>query len=661
MTVATDQARARRDAIRYGSRKATAVAPLIPYAVETEESVRAADLSIDKLVLDGIKRKTGTKKRGGKRIPIYTDTNARVEGSLLDAVVERTVEGASTLTLTIHDPEWALLASGIFDTDDDLRLDAIDVKLDKLWFRLVKVNPSGNTLTLTFEDRDVSILRGHDKPRSVARKDRTRAQFVELLCREVKQVRIRLFSPEKSIKQHVGKVVVAKSKKNDDRGITGFARGQRLTVKNHTADAAQRHIYEMGLQEADKVHAPDRAMLALLIALVAESEARNLKGGMDSSVGPLQLLDMHGSVSRRRNTRLVCRQFLTKGFTGAGGAIALARKHPGMHVAEIAATVQGNRDGALSYAPWVEEAKRTLRAWGHGVHGSTSTSRTRIKQYRFKRGDGSQREDSWTCMLRLASEVNWRCFMRSGRVWFVSEAWLLKQRVLAIVHRGSRGIDPASFTFDWDVGKKIKSVTFDVSADRWDFPPGSVIEVEKSGPANGRYIVNKISKSLYSPLASVTLTKAVQPKPEPAPETETVSTRSGGSGSLRGGSVRQRIVEVARRSMTSRTHFSRYSQAGRLTTDPTPPAGARTDCSQWVYAVYAKAGAGNPGTWTGDMARRGKRTSRPKPGDILLTASHCEIYIGNGRTIGHGSPPIDYGKPSFFPGHWFVTYPFLDK
>lgn len=122
--------------------------------------------------------------------------------------------------------------------------------------------------------------------------------------------------------------------------------------------------------------------------------------------------------------------------------------------------------------------------------------------------------------------------------------------------------------------------------------------------------------------------------------------------------LRQRIIRIAKSSLSSRTGFYRYNQPGQLSSDMTPPVGYRSDCSQWTRSVYLKATGRDIGWNTWAQAGRGHRTSNPKPGDLMFgaTTGHVEIYLGHGRTIGHGSPPIDYANTSYWPGHYFVTF-----
>lgn len=517
------------------------------------EATHADDLSIENLDLTGIRRRVGTKKgKKGKRLPIYDRETAKVTGSILDAVVERTIEGASTLTITLHDPEWHWLNSGIFDADEFGELDAIDVKLDKLWFRLVSVEPSGDDLTLIFEDREVAFLRQHNKPRSVSRADSTRAQFVELLVREVKAARIRYYSPEKNTKPSIAKTKTEPSGNTASRRTSrsrsaGIARGAKLTVKGAPADANQRRNMELVLTQCAKDNAGAKATLAAVIACIVEDLFRNsLKVTDGTSVGILQLLSSHlgGSVSTkggRRDIGLVVHMFLADGFAkyAPKGAIELARANPGWTAGQIAQACQGS-DYPERYDLYREEGRKIIAAFGGPVSESdsgssdASASVTRIKQYRFRRGERGKREDSWTCMQRLAAEVNWRCFMRNGEVWFISEPRLLRQTPLAIIKRTTDGVDSGSIRFKWDTGKRVKEVSFDIRADRWAFPPGSVVELSGFGPASSsdpRWIVSKITRSLYDSNTSITLVKSTKPQPEPAAETSSVG--AGGNAASR--------------------------------------------------------------------------------------------------------------------------------
>lgn len=85
--------------------------------------------------------------------------------------------------------------------------------------------------------------------------------------------------------------------------------------------------------------------------------------------------------------------------------------------------------------------------------------------------------------------------------------------------------------------------------------------------------------------------------------------------------------------------------------------GARSDCSQFVTSMFHSAGAPDPngnsynGGFTGTLGGSGGTyisAKDAKPGDYVLYGPyphhHVEELVGPGpRTVGHGSPPVDFG------------------
>jgi hypothetical protein len=122
-----------------------------------------------------------------------------------------------------------------------------------------------------------------------------------------------------------------------------------------------------------------------------------------------------------------------------------------------------------------------------------------------------------------------------------------------------------------------------------------------------------------------------------------------------------------------------YSQAGRYTVDSAitgEQPGERSDCSQFKAGIHHSAGLPDPndlnytGGYTGSLSAEGKPIARIdlEPGDDVFYGPpphhHIEGWVGNGdgittyrqladpshpdhelrdRTVGHGSPPVDYG------------------
>lgn len=150
---------------------------------------------------------------------------------------------------------------------------------------------------------------------------------------------------------------------------------------------------------------------------------------------------------------------------------------------------------------------------------------------------------------------------------------------------------------------------------------------------------------------------------------------------VRGGtSVRGKIVaaamEAAHLYYTGQSHRF-YSQPGRWTVDhgiTGEPVGYRSDCSQFVTSMFHSAGAPDPngtdytGGYTGTLEQHCREIGRAqlKPGDLILYGGpgrthHVELYVGPGnRTVGHGSPPVDYGDIYMLAGSRFFRAPGID-
>src|SRR5262249_37409163 len=87
--------------------------------------------------------------------------------------------------------------------------------------------------------------------------------------------------------------------------------------------------------------------------------------------------------------------------------------------------------------------------------------------------------------------------------------------------------------FDVDNGKARNEATVTIRVNRLAFPPGSVIELEQCGPANGRWLVHMISRGVFDAQATVTLKRVTKPLPEPVASTALASSSAavGGLGS----------------------------------------------------------------------------------------------------------------------------------
>jgi hypothetical protein len=518
---------------------------------------------------------------------------ARITDAIVGGELERTIEGASTLTLEVHDPHRALIRS------PDLRR-AIDVQYEGVWFRLVKVAKSADTVTLTFEDRDVAYLRRHTRPRKVSRNRSTRAQFVRTLVREVKASRIKFYSPEVNKRQPIAKAATAKRTEPDreDQKQKGLAGGARLTVKGRAATAEQRRNGQRVLDVADELGAGPKATKALMCAVIVESEIRNLSGGDRDSQGVLQVrVSTSGSSARSRNIEWCCKEFLTKGFWRhrPNGAMALARDHSDWSAGKVAQETQGSAYPER-YDQVAEEAQAWIDAYGGASGtdtGGADAGATYRRRYEFSRGKPGEREDSWTAIQRLAEEVQWRAFMDAGTLYFVSEDLLMKSRARYTMTEGTDGVN--WIDFDVDQGKVSSEVRVSCRTELFDIRVGSVVAIREMGIADGRWLVATVRRPLFEPDTELTLVAPTPKLPEPDAEQGTRATEddagegddvtASGSGGLGKVAADSSVAKCYRKVDAIDAKNYRYAWGGGHGSFAGP-----YDCSGFVSAVLHAGG-----------------------------------------------------------------------
>ena len=197
-----------------------------------------------------------------------------IKGAIEDIEVERTIEGASVITVTLIDRDRKLLRSGVLGHH-------LDTEIDGLFFTLVSVSKQGDELTLTFEDREVYLLRTYNKPikqsQSTSRTKVTRAQFVLRLIKEVKEEKIKYVIPELAKVQPIGSSAdqADVSTKVTNRSF-GIPADNTLKVKGVQMTAEQRNnantILDVG---ASKALLRKELVMAIMCA-IQESSITNL-------------------------------------------------------------------------------------------------------------------------------------------------------------------------------------------------------------------------------------------------------------------------------------------------------------------------------------------------------------------------------------------------
>jgi hypothetical protein len=614
-----------------------------------------ADVDVTDLVLDVVNRRV----RG---------LDTRIDEGITAGELERTIDGASTLTLTVHDPERALLQSGMFTYPYK-----VDVRLDRLAFRLVKVVKQGDDLTLTFEDQAVSELRGHTSPKKASRSKMTRAEFALSLVREVRPA-IPFVCPELHVRQPFAITNSKARRTSSGRAANrqqGLARGTGgITIRGAPADVGQIRNLERVLDVANSQLAGAKATQALVEACIVESNCRNLKGGDRDSRGILQIRDSTARPMRlaNRDVEACAAAFLTRGFTGRGGAIQLARQHPDWSAGEIAQAVQGSAFPGR-YDQVKAEATKVVDAYGGGAGLTTTKIDT---SYQFRRGGTSgQPEDSWTCLQRLASEVNWRCFMSAGRLYFISENELMRAKPRLVLREYEDGVD--AIDFDVDQGKVKADVTVSCRASRWIAAPGAVVELDGCGPADGRWLIHTIRRSLYDANATITLKREAPKLAEPVSlSTSTGVGSSAGRANPYDATLAAHKVYAAAQAIDRKRYP--YVWGGGHAAAGTPDRGAGGtlvgyDCSGSVCAVLAAAGLGfhkgGPVDVSGTLAASWGVPGEGRTFTVWANAIHVFIIFNTPKGREHwgtgdwgkgfggaGFNPNMHPTAGFTPRHW---------
>lgn len=584
--------------------------------------------------------------------------NMLIGERLQDASLERTVEGASTLTLGVWDGDRGILGSSVLGTrlmEGDVR-----VKLDGLAYNVSTCSKSGSQLSLVGEDAVIFDLKNHGKKSPVSGKHVTAPVFCAQLVRAAGK-KVVVLSAGESLKDKKA------SKRSKSRRVTN------VTVKGKRADSAQRRVMATVLETASKIKgAKGKPLLALVATIIVECEFRNVQGsGADSisfgviqaipgrTAGPKGTFTKAQALSVAYSTRAA---LLAPGPTSSGGLIAGHKRYPQESIGMMAdRAINGLGVGDPGYVDKVNsrraEAERIIRAFDAGLLGDREDEGPKPKVQSMARKRG---ESTWACCVRLLGEIGWRIFVREGVVIIASEPALYRAPASFSVGDDVDFWDP---DFEMSRGLKVNEMTGAVAAGRYTVDPGETVQVTDPAQVDDKWLISSTTVDLLRPQApvSINLRKPQLPQASPSAQGGSSSTKSEET------TLRDRIVRIAEQSMTSRTGHRYYSQAGALTTDPTAKAPNRSDCSQWVRAVYLRAGAPDPGTWTGEQYAKSRRTSRPKPGDLVLFPrgsgrTHVELFVGPGkRTIGHGSAPIDYGTADMLGGGEYRTFDFLDK
>jgi hypothetical protein len=311
-----------------------------------------------------------------------------------------------------------------------------------------------------------------------------------------------------------------------------------LTVKRQRASAHQVGNIILLVKIGNQMGANRTQLAGALCTMMQESSCINLKTAVDhDSVGLYQQRPScnWGSYAQCTTPDYAIRAFLRP---------YLNYCHQGYGVIEASDKTQGSN---FPEAPrqWYAESWKdiniivagkdikdvTIKGVNIGASGlgrpgdagatdpGTDVTITRELPYEFTRGSPDKRESSWVASGRLADEVKWRRWMRTGALWFASEDWLKTQPVRFTFAQGVRGC----LKIDWSADSRRPSADCTVTAlaKRWSVTPGDVVQVANEGPADGLWLVKSTRRSIDDNTTEIVLMRSTRRAVEPAPEVKT--------------------------------------------------------------------------------------------------------------------------------------------
>jgi len=613
------------------------------------------------------------------------------------AQVIRTTDGASTVKVTCDDPRREVLnlpvisapgtstaaararrrrqttsaGAGRSSTLGTSALAGTQVLLTfaGMAYVLVQVSTSASTTSLTFEDSVVAALRSRTGPQVADRASVTRSEFIQRLARDAK-VPARVQTDERipKLAPSAALTAIASTTTPDLSSVDTTGTGTvDITASTTTAapDPASAAALSTGALTPAQIAgllygagcSPDKVPLYTAIAL-AESQgnplATNHNTNGTTDFGLFQINSIHSNLLQpdgawqdpAANTAMAKSPELSNGWvnpapwssykSGAyqkylplGGAAASAATAAGPDGTPLATSTAGTH--------YVDSGRRG-RVLGTG---------------QWQRGtDQAPNEDSWSCVVRLAQELNWRAFSDGSGLWVGSDAWLKSKRGRPVaVAENANGVQWLSG--EWDGGKVDgNDLSFTVHAP-WPAVVGQAVSVSRMGRLSGSWLVHSYVQSTTDREAvDVTLSRGQDDVLASVP-----AASKGGVdvvGGLTAGGETTNAVQAKVLAAARSVLGTPYVSGG------TTPAGF--DCSGFTQWCWAQAGVTIPRT---SQAQKAGLPAVPGtdwlPGDLLFFyegeqgfpgPGHVGLYIGGGQVIHcpHEGDVVRYEDVSAMPG-----------
>lgn len=126
-----------------------------------------------------------------------------------------------------------------------------------------------------------------------------------------------------------------------------------------------------------------------------------------------------------------------------------------------------------------------------------------------------QNEDAWATFQRMAGTLGWRCWESAGTLFFGPDEYWLNGNwngghppvnsyynhdvpTLKEFHENIQLID-----YTWDVGMQFGDLNITCMVHDWKYNPGEIINIDRMGPGNGKWIVTGMQRNFFNPQATV--------------------------------------------------------------------------------------------------------------------------------------------------------------
>jgi len=645
-------------------------------------------------------------------------TAMQFRNAITSANISRTILGASVLTIGIEDPDLAILRSNVFGTGLTLVPNQgsllvtgvrfgqglteqsagkkIDVNIDGLWFRMVGIqkDPETRSITLTFEDREINVLRSYPKAGDpneyLAFRTMDRIHVIQWLVQQAIEFGPKgprfyspLLPPNEGLWPAFANVQMVDPTLSAVTHQPGFpaAGNNGVTVKNSPADANQINNISAVLAAGKQLGMPTDVLVMAIMTITQESDAGDDFGSQTKYVGLFQQEQGWNGTGGTGNPTTDAEAFYRK-------VIILYNQNPSQPLGYLIQVVQGNFQTAtgVEYGQWQTESETTVGIW-QGTDENVPLPQTPVGTTDptspntptgpviegaaiFTRGSQSNeagrtvvtREDNWTCIQRLCSEVGWVSYCVSGTIYVESYLGLFQQAVKFQCQEGDPGIDGIGGNID--TGMANAQVTVGCRISRWGAPPGTIFKVNGQGPYSGKWIVQTITRDLFTTAGTITGSKSqgtLSDAESVAPVQGLQTLQASGTNVSKQkqniiadtNQIRIGIVSAAQKALANTQNYLYLYGGGHGSPVPTglfigtPANPLRLDCSSFVDLCYKAGGANDPGggdysflaATSGLIANGTVNNDSPLPGDLLFMLNggtpavpgHVVIWVGDGN------------------------------